>query len=341
MENDGVLLIPAYNPVDSLPAEVKRVLAENAFASVVVVNDGSASDKDVIFAELEGMPGVAVVHHARNMGKGAAIKTGLRLIAERWSHCGVVTADADGQHAVEDIVRVADALRDNPSKLVLGVRSFCGTVPLRSRFGNLLTRKLVRIMTGQSVTDTQTGLRGIPAFFIPELLKIEANGYEFEMDMLMSSRGVCGVLEVPIRTIYIDGNATSHFNPILDSMRIYMVLLRYVVASILSAVVDNLLFVALFMIWPNIVGCQVAGRLGSLCLNYSLNRSKVFRSSEEISSSMPRYLALVVFSGVMSYFFIRMLHSAGMGVITAKLVAETLLFFFNFVVQRTFIFKIR
>ncbi len=333
------LLIPAYNPVSTLPEEVAAVLAEGVISRVIIVNDGSSPEHCSIFASLEALPGTLVLHHECNRGKGGALKTGMAAALEAGESRGIVTADADGQHSVQDIVRVALALKERPAMLVLGVREFGSDVPLRSKFGNILTRNLMRFFTGQAITDTQTGLRGIPVSYVPQLLEIDADGYEFEMDMLVQCKGRYRIFEVSIRTIYIDGNASSHFNPVMDSMRIYLVLFRFVVSSVLSAIVDNVIFAVCFLIWPNIAGCQVLGRLGSLCLNYSLNRSRVFRSSNSVASSMPKYLGLVVFSGLLSYGLIRVMSAAGMNVIVAKLLAETLLFFFNFVVQRSYIFK--
>ncbi|MFV0422505.1 glycosyltransferase [Oleidesulfovibrio sp.] len=333
------LLIPAYNPSPTLPAVVTQIITENIFSGVLVVNDGSSADCNHIFAAIEALPSVTVLYHKQNKGKGAALKTGLRAAQENGETIGVVTADADGQHAVYDIVQTAKALATHRNHLILGVRNFGNNVPLRSKLGNIVTRNLMRFLTGQAVTDTQTGLRGIPAGFIPQLLLSDAKGYEFEMDMLIQSKGRYSIVEVPIQTIYIDGNATSHFNPIMDSMRIYLVMLRFVFSSMLSAVVDNLLFAIVFLFWPNIAGSQIVGRLGSLCLNYILNRNTVFRSNDNVLSSIPKYLALVLFSGVISYLLIRAMHAAGIDVIIAKLIAETFLFFFNFVVQRSFIFK--
>lgn len=333
-------VIPAYQPGSSFVTVVQGLIESGVSPrSIIVVNDGSSEACASYFSEVQGF-GVEVLVHEVNRGKGGALKTALRFAMEKGRDLtGVVTLDADGQHLPQDVVRVAEQLERNPEALILGVRSFGEGVPLRSRFGNILTRSLMRFFTGQAISDTQTGLRGIPVGFFPELLSIEANGYEFEMDMLMQCKGRYRIHEVAIQTIYIDDNAASHFNPILDSMRIYLVLFRFVVSSVLSAVVDNIIFAISFLVWPNIAGCQVLGRLGSLCLNYSLNRSKVFRSDNSVASSMPKYLGLVVFSGVLSYLLIRMLSAAGMNVIVAKLFAETLLFFFNFVVQRTYIFK--
>ena len=220
-------LIPALNPPPDL-ADVVASLAGEAFAAVVVVDDGSAGAYRERFEQVARLPGVTVLRHAANQGKGAALRTGLRhVLGAHPGGVGVVTADADGQHRPPDIRNVADALCADPEALVLGVRRFGPRVPLRSRIGNRLTRFLFRRFTGLDVSDTQTGLRGIPMGFIPHLLELSGAGYEFELEMLIA----CGntgrrVREVPIRTVYEPGNPTSYFRPFADSLRIYRVLFR-------------------------------------------------------------------------------------------------------------------
>ena len=99
------------------------------------------------------------------------------------------------------------------------------------------TRGIMHALLGQKLTDTQTGLRGIPASFLPKLLRQEATGYEFELEMLIAAHQLSiPIVEVPIRTIYEAGNKSSHFNPIVDSMKIYFVLLRFGSVSVLSGV---------------------------------------------------------------------------------------------------------
>ena len=79
---------------------------------------------------------------------------------------------------------------------------------------------LMRLIVGQKLTDTQTGLRGIPAPLVPCLLKLPSSGYEFELDMLIACKHQSvGIVEQPIRTIYLEGNKSSHFRPVADSMR--------------------------------------------------------------------------------------------------------------------------
>lgn len=115
-------LIPAYCPDTNLVELVNALLAQN-FTHVVVVNDGSDAHCDTIFAQLSKMKQVSVLHHAVNLGKGAALKTGFNFIASRFPEAaGCVTLDADGQHAVEDVCQVAYSLTTQPQQLVVGVR---------------------------------------------------------------------------------------------------------------------------------------------------------------------------------------------------------------------------
>ena len=337
------IVIPAFKPGCHLLGLVSA-LVNVPFAHVVIVNDGSGPAHDGQFAELSGLGGVTLLRHAVNLGKGAALKTAINYVA--WAlpgMIGVVTADADGQHHLEDILTVADALTLQPEVLVLGVRAFDGQVPLRSRLGNQLTRGLTRAVIGWNLSDTQTGLRGIPRRLFPVLLRMSASGYEFELDMLIAARHhKYEVVQVPIRTIYLDGNQESHFDPLRDSMRIYFVLLRFGIVSALTAVVDNGLFIAAFNFSNDILVSQIIGRLGGIGVNYTLARKAVFLSGERHQQLLPRYLALVLLSGAVSYSLIGFLHGVlGLKVIAAKLLAEAILFIANFCIQRDFVFRRR
>ena len=213
-----VLVIPVYDPDEGrLPALVRRLRKD--FAHVVVVDDGSTcgcAAFDSIRSEVN-----AVLEHPTNRGKGAALKTAFAWVREKLPDAvGVVTVDGDGQHAPEDVLRVADELLRAPDGgLVLGVRSFGRDVPFRSRFGNLWTRVLFRILTGLAVSDTQTGLRGIPVHLLPRLLSIPGDRYEYEIRMLADARHhPSPPREVPIKTIYLDGNSASHYRPLRDTL---------------------------------------------------------------------------------------------------------------------------
>lgn len=229
MISNVVVLIPSYNPDEKLPlliAELREV-----FSHVVVVDDGSTTGLSVFDMIRSEGGGVEVVVHPRNRGKGAALKTGFRWIQSHYPEIdGIVTADSDGQHRPNDIEKIAKALLSPQSGIVLGVRAFTGEVPLRSRLGNGATRLLFRLLTGVPISDTQTGLRGIPLKMIPRLLEIPGDRYEYEMRMLADCKFHSDKpVQVSIETVYVKGNASSHFRPIVDSVKIWSALIRYVI----------------------------------------------------------------------------------------------------------------
>ncbi|QDT63419.1 bifunctional glycosyltransferase family 2/GtrA family protein [Calycomorphotria hydatis] len=339
-----VVLIPAYQPNFSLANVIDSLLDSAEFEQIVVVNDGSDSSCDAIFEHVKTLPNVSVIGHAINLGKGAALKTGFNYIACHFPQTvGIVTADADGQHLPEDIHQVATALEEHPGSLILGARQFDGEVPLRSKFGNSLTRKLYSLLVGATLTDTQTGLRGIPLRFATSLLRLNTRGYEFELDMLLESkyRNV-PIQEVPIRTVYLDGNATSHFNPLLDSLKIYFVLLRFVGVSLLTAAVDYATFVLIYSFTQQILLSQIAARTTAIGINWFLAGRVVFHTQQSAKKTFPRFLALVAVLATASYGSILMLvRGLGLDVIVAKMLSELSIYFANFVIQREFVFRDR
>ena len=335
------VLIPAYRPSASLP-DVVRALAAKAVPAIVIVDDGSGPEYRDVFTRAAAFPNVHLVRHATNLGKGAALKTGINYALCAFPGLvGIVTADADGQHHPDDIVRIAGTLLARPDCLVLGSRAFDGDVPFRSRFGNSLTSMVVHALIGQKLTDTQTGLRGIPTSLLLRILRIESTGYEYELEMLIAAHhSSVPVIEEPIRTIYEDGNKSSHFNPVVDSMKIYFVLARFGSVSLMTAVLDNLVFYLAFRHTGHILGSQILARVFAVGFNYSMVRRSVFYSKQRHKTVLPKYLLLVLVSGTVSYAGIRLLSAKlGTNPVSAKLMVETVLFFANFAVQRIFIFK--
>jgi len=334
------VIIPAYRPDESL-LQLIGALCEKPIPVIVLVDDGSGSDYREIFRRAEEFEKVRLVRHAVNLGKGAALKAGINYAMCAFPELqGVVTADADGRHHPDDIEQVADRLAAEPDRVILGTRTFRGDVPLRSRVGNVVTRTVMRALVGQHVSDTQTGLRGIPAFLLPHMLRLEANGYDFELDMLIAvRRQAIRIAEVPIRTIYEADNRTSHFNPLIDSMKIYFVLLRFSSVSLMTAALDMLVFYLAYRRLGNVAASQALGRLLAVAFNYSMVRRAVFFSKSRHLSVLPEYLLLVCLSGAASYAGIQLLNSRfHVQLLPAKLLVETLLFFANFAIQRDFIF---
>ena len=334
----NVLLIPAYRPGPELP-EVVKATQGNDFRDIVVVDDGSGPAYAAVF---DACP-ATVLRHEKNQGKGAALRTGMSHILAAYPDCGVVTADADGQHHPEDIRRVAQRLAREPHSLVLGSRGFQGDVPGRSRAGNLVSSAGYRLLLGQKLRDTQTGLRGIPRNLLAELVSMNANGYEFEAAMLTAAKHLAiPIAEEPIRTIYEPGNPTSHFNPFKDSMRIGFVLTRFTMLSLATAVLDNLVFSGAIHAGIGPALAQMLARAVAVLVNYPLARRAVFLSKEPHSSTLLRYLTLVIVSGLASFQLLKLIgHWFGVGVLDAKMAAEAALFIVNFIVQRDWVFVSR
>ncbi len=335
-----VILIPAYKPRSDFPALVRRLI-DCAGTAIVVVDDGSGPAYRSLFDQVAALRAVRVLRHAINLGKGAALKTAMNAVLCDFPPGTVsVTVDADGQHHPDDVLRVARFTADAPGVLVLGVRRFREGVPLRSRAGNELTRTILRVVVGQKLSDTQTGLRAVPYGLLPLLLRVPLQGYEFELEMLLVCRSNhIRIAEVPIQTIYLEGNASSHFNPLLDSMRIYFVLLRFSMLSLATAVLDNLIFGLLFTSTHGIATSQIVARCVAMLFNFFAVKKIVFKSRGDQLREFSEYFALVLVSGLASFGMIKFLVAYfGMGVIRAKLLAEAILFLVNFLVQRDFIF---
>jgi glycosyltransferase involved in cell wall biosynthesis len=339
-----VVLIPAYRPSDSLIGLI-RTLSESRVPAIVVVDDGSGSAFAGTFEQAGNLPRVTVLHHDHNLGKGAGLKTGMKHILAQYSQtAGVVTADADGQHHPDDILKLCKRLVQSPEMLIMGVRGFEGEVPFRSRFGNEMTRKAMRLVLGRDLSDTQSGLRAIPRGLMERLLTVPSSGYEFETEMLIAAKHLgVRVAEQPIRTIYEPNNPSSHFHPLWDSMRIYFVLFRFSLIAMFSAAIDNgLFYLAVHALGASLIPAQLAARAGSVVFNYAAVRRGAFHSGEAHRVVLPRYLALVAINVLLSFTGIKLLTGVfAMGLFEAKVVAETLLFFLNFAVQRDLVFTRR
>ena len=226
------ILIPAYKPDHRLVHLVEQLSAASP-APIVIVNDGSPAEHALVFAALDGISRVTVLTHAANQGKGAALSTGFRYIDSLPGEITcVVTADADGQHSVKDILAVAEVSAQKPEAMIIGSRRFDKDVPPKSMFGNTVTRWVMRLFFGVKLWDTQTGLRAIPRCLLPAIIEIPYDHYELEIVMLLiAQRRLVPLIEIPIETIYIENNRGSHFKPLLDSVRVYLVLLRYAFSS--------------------------------------------------------------------------------------------------------------
>lgn len=145
--------------------------------------------------------------------------------------------------------------------------------------------------------------------------------------------------EVAIETVYEDNNSASHFNPIRDSFKIYAIIFKYSMASLLSAVIDNLIFIVLSAYLSNIYLMTFAGRAVSAVFNFTLNKKIVFKRQGDMVKQSIKYICLVILSGSISATCVSFLSRIlNIHVVPIRLVVELILYFFNFYVQKNFIF---
>lgn len=339
---EQVIIIPSYQPSESLILFIKNLA--DCFNKIIVVDDGSGSGYNDIFQKIENIAEITVLRHAINQGKGRAIKTAFNYCLNCNSFCGrgVITVDGDGQHAIDDIKKIAVVLSDSDeNSVVLGAREFDKKhVPFRSRFGNNVSRIVYRYACGINVTDTQTGLRGFHYSQIPLMLSVEGERYEYETNILISLKdNAYKIIEIPIQTIYEEGNKSSHFNPITDSIKIYRMVLKYSAASVLSLLIDYGVFVILVLWETSIIRATYIARACSSIANFLINRSVVFRNKGDIRFQFIKYILLAVASATVSGVIVNLLYSyAGIYPAVCKIVVDTVLFFLNYYIQRKFVF---
>jgi glycosyltransferase involved in cell wall biosynthesis len=349
-----VVLIPAYKPGEAL-TNLSKELIERGFNQVVIVDDGSGDEYAAIFETLDGI-GCRVLKQNVNGGKGRALKTGFEDMMNMDTGIeGVVTADADGQHLVRDIVCVAQMMTEWQNTIVLGSRAFCGEVPLKSRMGNAITRSVFNFLSGQRIRDTQTGLRGLPFSALPDLLNLPGDRYEYEMNMLLEASRLCLKLkEIDIETVYINNNSGSHFNPLKDSWRIYKRILMFGASSMMAFLIDFAVF-TLMSLWvmPSVAGLSadaklmevifaaVPARIISSLINFLVNRNVIFskKKKDRLARHLLGYYLLVAGILTVNILMITALQLLGLNVLLAKVITEAILFFVSFFIQRRVIFK--
>ena len=350
MNNNCVILIPALDPPEIFLSYIDELI-QVGFKDILVVDDGSHQKK--IFEKIGSLPQVTVLTYPENYGKGRALRTGLAYYKDHYSYdeyCGVITADSDRQHLVDDVLKISKSLAKREDKMILGVRDFDqSNVPSKSRIGNKLTSLGFRVLIGLSVSDTQTGLRGIPNPLIDLSLSIPGDRFQYETAVLIETGKVSGFEEIKIQTVYYDENKGTHFNPVKDSIQIFNLLLgtffRYIFVSLSSFVVDILLFaLGTKLLFPalsvRIPLSTAFARIISGAYNYAMNRKIVFKSDRSVVSSGFSYLMLCIIQCAVSAGLVTAIcYLLPLDEVPVKAVVDTCLFFVNYKIQKNYIFK--
>ena len=333
------VLIPAYQPDARLPRLILELHRADPSSKIVVVDDGSGQKFSDIF-EASATAGAHVISYENNRGKGYVLREGftwIRDVAGDSQEC-VVTADADGQHTLNDIFRVGRTCTDT-GKSVLGVREFVGHVPARSRIGNTATSALFWLATGWKLKDTQTGLRAFPVALLPALLEVQGDRYEYELRVLLHlAKFRHPVTQIPIETIYEAGNPTSHFRPLQDSARIWAPLLKFAASSGVATVIDYVLVLVLNALTGALFFPVIAARLVSASVNFAMNRRVFEATGVSLRRSALRYATLAVAVVAGSYTMLAVLTGIGMPLWIAKIIADTTMYLVSYSAQSRYVF---
>lgn len=343
----SIVIIPSLNPDEKLIHLIKQ-LSTHPNLEIIIVDDGSTKQSSLVFDKVSDYA-CKVLTHPINLGKGQALKTAFKYILQNYSDdVTIVCADADGQHCIEDILQCLKVSIEHPNSLVMGCRKFdTKAIPFRSRFGNNLTRRIFKMLCGVKVSDTQTGLRAMSVSLMRQFITVKGDRFEYEMNMLIETgEQQIPIIEVPIKTIYIEENKTSHFNPLLDSLRIYRIFSKFILSSTISFLIDIFLFSFFIFIFDklddvlNIFLSTVFSRLISSFANYTINRKTVFKTTNEHKFTLVKYYILCVIQLLSSAFLVNVCFSfIRLPEVIIKLAVDIVLFVISFQIQRGWVFK--
>ena len=336
------VLIPSYQPDERLLKLVDDLINEKSFGGIIIVNDGSSTDRAEIFEKLPKRSDLTILTHAVNRGKGQALKTGINqfLLSAPPESPGIVCCDADGQHLPANVAKVAAAGAE-AGALALGVRALQAGTPFRSKLGNGITSFLFTLFTGSYLRDTQTGLRFIPTGEAGFFMGVPYDRFDYEFAALVKyvSDKPGRMIQVPIETVYLDGNASSHYRSLKDSITIGGVFIKFFSLSLSTALLDYLVFILAFHFSRNILTSFICARVASIIYNFTLSRSLVFKSKANLVLQLLKYLSLVAAFMLISWWLTVLLSGLFGGyVVLAKAISEGGLFFLSFFIQKHLIF---
>ena len=211
-----IAIIPAYNESDHIAKVISDV--KKYVDKVIVVDDGS---KDNTYDKAKSAD--FALKHIINLGKGAAMKTGIEKAMQLHSDT-IIIIDGDGQHNPADIPRLLKELKEKNFDIVVGARSFNEKMPIVFRLGNFGLKTIFHLLFHANVIDTQSGFRAIRADVVPKILW-ESNRYAVETEMLArAGRNHLKLGEIPIDTVYHD---TVKGTTVWDGIKIGMYMIKW------------------------------------------------------------------------------------------------------------------
>ncbi len=360
------VIIPSYNPDVKLTMFVDELIM-SGFSDIVVVDDGSDfSDRKVktAFEYVEGKKECTLLHHEENMGKGMALKTGFGYCkANRAKDTIVITADDDGQYTGEQMLECieyydnycedTDDMKAN-RPVLLAPRDFRDTsYAARKRMLSHVSGFVMKYLCSVNVKDVQTGLRFIPYEHLDKLIKVEGNGFDYEINMLVEMKYEKinhiekQILVEPIAKQYAD------YNPLRDIVKFLGVMVKYAVSSLSATVIDLIAFYLLMLLCSSesvgmsdslsLLVATIVSRIISATFNCVVNKRTVFKSDMPLKGVIVKFYIFTMFRAVLSYGAVYglayLLGSYGANLtVVIKLVVDLILFFVGYDVQKKWIF---
>lgn len=220
MTERALVIIPALNAERSVGAVVRD--CKTVVSDVLVVDDGSADRT----AEVAEEAGAQVVSHPVNRGKGAALKTGFAYALEH-GFDAVLTLDADGQHLAREIPKFFAAREETGADLIIGGRAHLfGQMLPRRRFANRFSARCIAFASHTDVTDSQSGFRLYSAQLL-RAIRLRSEGFDMESEVIVQAgQRKFKILSIPIDLGFVDGQSTSHYKPLMDTIRIAWTVIR-------------------------------------------------------------------------------------------------------------------
>ena len=357
MESNAVIVIPALNPPSSFVSYAEALRMEG-FSRIVVVNDGSRTDKLPVFFKLKRL-GVTVVDHPHNRGQGAALRTGFQYYLDHFQgqSDGVITLNADRQIPPSDVVRIASSLHNEQAMgsfaLVVGTRNLEGknVTDYDYNMGGVM-KLLYHMLMGVRLNDPLSGVFGIPDLRVRQCLEIGSDGYAYATSMTMSFEKI-GFLQVPVSYANYEEGVEPAFRKIPDTIRIlYTIFKKFIVYSITS-VGASILDVIMFGIFHSItfrgnpmaiIYSTICARVISASVNYLLTKHFVFHfksdSAQETTKSAGAFFVLTAMQCICSALIVSAMKMLlGGSAVGIKVIVDTTLFFVSYKIQHKYIFK--
>ncbi len=351
-QSKTAIILPSLNPDDKF-IKVLDGVVESGFQHIVIVDDGSNTDRQCYFEKAEEFPQCVVLHHEVNKGKGRALKDAFEYVNENMPDVdGVITIDGDGQHLTKDIIACGNLMLKEKNKVILGCRDFNQPgVPPKSLAGNKTTSRMFKICYGIKLSDTQTGLRAIPRKYLSDFCNIEGERFEYETNMLLQMKRMgIDFKEQAIETVYEDENAGTHFDPVKDTWRIVKIMFKFLLSSAGSTLLDLGIFYLVMRLFGGYfgkfaeLGSTVIARICSSFANFNANNSIVFANKSHYKRAMFRYYCLcipqmLVSAGLVTFFNQLFKNNAPIIATLIKFAVDTCLFFISYQIQREWVFS--